>query len=321
MSSDQLLLTGASGFIGSAVFKAAVLRGLIVRPVFRSPNSARQFGSAENNSIIISGADVNTDWSAALAGVDVVVHCAARAHVMDDTSSSESRSLLQSINVDGTLNLARQAAQVGVRRFVFLSSIGVNGMETFGKPFTAHDAAAPHSPYAVSKHEAEVKLRLLASQTGLELVIVRPPLVYGPSAPGNFGSLMRWLGRGWPLPLGAVTKNRRSLVGLDNLVDLIMTCVDHPRAANQTFLVSDGDDLSTTELLSRMGWAMNRPACLVPIPATLMFLVASILGKKYVAQSLLGSLQVDISKTFELLGWKPLVSVNEGLRRAAQEGL
>ena len=321
MRSDQILLTGASGFIGSAVFKAAGMRGLFVRPVFRAPSSIGQFSNVGNNFIIIPNIDVNTDWSAALAGVDVVVHCAARAHMIAETSPSESQTLFRRINVDGTLNLARQAAQAGVRRFVFLSSIGVNGAQTFGKPFSVNDTAAPRSSYAGSKHEAEVGLRVLASETGLELVIVRPPLVYGPGAPGNFGFLMRWLSRGWPLPLGAVTKNRRSLVGLDNLVDLIMTCVDHPRAVNQTFLVSDGDDLSTTEFLRKIGQAMNRPACLVPIPVALMALAATALGKKASSQSLLGSLQIDITETCELLDWKPLMSIDEGLRRAVQQGL
>jgi nucleoside-diphosphate-sugar epimerase len=270
----------------------------------------------EINPVIIPDINANTDWSAALAGIDVVVHCAARAHVMADTSPSYA--LFRSINVDGALNLARQAAHAGVRRFVFLSSIGVNGNQTFGKPFTAHDVAAPHSPYTISKHDAEVSLRELSSQTGLEVVIIRPPLVYGPDAPGNFGSLVRWLGRGWPLPLGAVTRNRRSLVGLNNLVDLIITCVNHPRAANQTFLVSDGVDLSTAEFLRRIGQAINRPACLVPIPVIFIALAAGLLNKRAVSQSLLGSLQVDISKTCELLDWTPPMSLDEGLRRAAQ---
>jgi nucleoside-diphosphate-sugar epimerase len=319
--SDQLLLTGATGFIGRAVSNTAIIRGRLVRPVLRSRNSSGQSGSVPNGSIFVPSIDANTDWSAALAGVDVVVHCAARAHVIADTSTSESQTLFRSINVDGTLNLAHQAAYAGVRRFIFLSSIGVNGVQTFAKPFAAHDAPAPHSPYTVSKHEAEVGLRMLASQTGLEVVIIRPPLVYGPGAPGNFGSLMRWLGRGWPLPFGLVTKNRRSLVGLDNLVDLIMTCVDHPRAANQTFLVSDGYDLSTTELVSRLGHFMNRPARLVPIPVALIDFAAGTLGKRAAAQSLLGSLQVDISKTCEVLDWKPPMSLDEGLRRAVQQRL
>ncbi len=318
MRADKILLTGASGFIGGAILKAADIRGLPVRPLFRTSDSSIHFSKFEGKGIIISNIGANTDFNAALAGVDVVIHCAALAHVMADTSLSESQVMFRSINVDGTLNLARQAARAGVRRFVFLSSIGVNGVQTFGKPFTAHDEAAPHSAYAVSKYQAEVGLRVLASQTGLELVIVRPPLVYGPSAPGNFGSLMRWLDRGWPLPLGAVTKNRRSMVGLDNLVDLIMICLYHPRALNQTFLVSDGEDLSTTEFLWRLGQAMNRSALLVPVPVGLVALAAVVLGKKSAAQSLLGTLQVDISKTCELLDWKPPMSLDEGLSRAAQ---
>ena len=312
----RLLITGANGFVGRALSLEAIAGGLHVRAASRSYSSF----PAAIECVLVGDIDKSTDWHDALRGCDAVVHLAARAHVMHDTTSDPLVEY-RSINVDGTLNLARQAVQAGVRRFVFMSSIGVNGAQTFGKPFSAHDAAAPHSPYTVSKHEAEVGLRVLASQTGLELVIVRPPLVYGPGAPGNFGSLMRWLGRGWPLPLGAVTKNRRSLVGLDNLVDLIMTCVDHPRAVNQTFLVSDGDDLSTTEFLRRIGQAMNQPSRLVPMPVALMALAAGALGKKAVAQSLLGSLQVDISKTCELLDWKPPMSVNEGLFRAAQQRL
>jgi UDP-glucose 4-epimerase len=256
-----------------------------------------------------------TDWSVALGGILVVVHCAARVHVMADTAANPLEEFRR-VNVQGTLNLARQAAAAGVRRFVIVSSIGVNGAETFQRPFTAHDEAAPHSPYAASKYEAELGLQALAAETGLEVVIIRPPLVYGPGAPGNFGSLMRWLKRGVPLPLGAI-HNQRSLVALDNLVDLLVTCITHPAAANQTFLVSDGEDVSTTELLRRMGEAMGRPARLLPVPVSLLKLAAIVVGKPDVAQRLCGSLQVDISKTRQLLSWTPPLSLDEGLRRAA----
>jgi len=223
------------------------------------------------------------------------------------------------VNVLGTLNLARQAASAGVRRFVFVSSIGVNGAETFQQPYTALDSASPHSPYAVSKYEAELGLQALAAETGMEVVIIRPPLVYGPNAPGNFGSLMRWLQRRVPLPLGAI-HNQRSLVALDNLVDLIVVCLTHPAAANQIFLVSDGEDVSTTELLRRMGQALGRPARLVPLPASILKLAAAMVGKPDVAQRLCGSLQVDIEKTRRLLSWTPPLSLAEGLKKAA-EGL
>jgi UDP-glucose 4-epimerase len=215
------------------------------------------------------------------------------------------------------LNLARQAAAAGLRRFVFVSSIKVNGEATqLARPFIADDAPAPLDAYGVSKMEAEQGLREIARQTGMEVVIIRPPLVYGPGVKANFAAMMRWLKRGVPLPLGAI-HNQRSLVALDNLVDLILTCLTHPAATNQTFLVSDGEDVSTTELLRRMGQAMGKTARLLPVPASWLKVAASLVGKGDVAQRLCGSLQVDISKTRELLGWVPPVSLDEGLRRAA----
>jgi UDP-glucose 4-epimerase len=248
--------------------------------------------------------------------VDAVVHLAARVHVMQETTA-DPLAEFRRVNVQGTMNLARQAASAGVRRFVFVSSIKVNGEATqLGRPFMADDAPAPLDAYGVSKMEAEQGLREIASQTGMEVVIIRPPLVYGPGVKANFAAMMRWLKRGVPLPLGAIY-NQRSLVALDNLVDLIVTCLTHPAAANQTFMVSDGEDVSTTELLRRMGQAMGHPARLLPVPASWLKVAAGLVGKGDVAQRLCGSLQVDISKTRELLGWVPPVSLDEGLRRAA----
>ena len=221
------------------------------------------------------------------------------------------------VNVEGTLALARQAALAGVRRFVFISSIGVNGNQT-SVPFTADDVPCPQEPYAVSKYEAEQGLLLLADEFGMEISIIRPPLVYGLGAPGNFGSLLKWVGKGIPLPLGAVRSNRRSFVALDNLVDLIMTCIDHPAAANQTFLVADGEDVSTAELLQRMARAMDSKARLLPVPVWLLEKAASLLGKRDVARRLCGSLQVDITHTRHRLGWAPPIGLDEGLRRAVQ---
>jgi UDP-glucose 4-epimerase len=259
------------------------------------------------------------DWRAALDGVDAVVNCAARVHVVRDTSA-DPLAEFRRVNVAGTLNLARQAADAGVRRFIYISSIGVNGAETFDMPFTSEDKAAPHSPYAVSKLEAELGLRQLTHETGLEVVIIRPPLVFGPGAPGNFNKLLLIVHRGIPLPLGAI-HNKRSLVALDNLVDLILICLHHRAAANQTFLVSDGEDLSTTALLRRTGAALGRPARLIPVSALVLRTAARLLGKASFAQQLCGSLQVDISKTRDLLDWTPPVSVDHALMQTARHFL
>ena len=225
------------------------------------------------------------------------------------------------INVDGTLNLARQATAAGVRRFIFISSVKVNGEATaLDQPYFSDDVPAPVDAYGISKMEAEHGLRRISEETGMEVVIIRPPLVYGPGVKANFLSMMRWLWNGIPLPLGAI-HNKRSLVALDNLLDLIVTCVDHPAAKNKTFLVSDGEDLSTSQLLRRMGNALHRPARLLPIPASLLQIGAALVGRPDVAKRLCGSLQVDISKTRQLLGWNPPIRVDEGLRQTAEHWL
>jgi UDP-glucose 4-epimerase len=308
-----MLVTGANGFVGRALCAEAVPRGMAVRGITRASGDLPM--SVEN--FAIGGIDGNTDWQDLLTGCEVVVHLAARVHVMQE-ATADPLTEFRRVNVQGTLNLARQAAAAGVRRFVFVSSIKVNGEATqLGVPFTADDVPAPLDAYGVSKMEAEQGLREIAAQTGMEVVIIRPPLVYGPGVKANFAAMMRWLKRGVPLPLGAIY-NQRSLVALDNLVDLILTCLTHPAAANQTFLVSDGEDVSTTELLRRMGQAMGKPARLLPVPASWLKVAAGLVGKGDVAQRLCGSLQVDISKTRELLGWVPPVSLDEGLRRAAE---
>lgn len=308
-----VLITGASGFVGRALCQQAIRRGLDVHAIGRhaaqTPEGTRAFSTGS--------IDAGTSWAPALAGARTVVHLAARVHVMEDPSADPLAAFRQT-NTAGTLHLARQAAAAGVRRFVFVSSVKVNGEGTAaGHPFTAADAPAPQDPYGISKMEAEQGLRQIAADTGMEVVVVRPPLVYGPGVKANFATLMRWLQRGIPLPLGAVTDNRRSLVALDNLVDLLITCIDHPAAAHQTFLVSDGEDLSTTGLLRRMGQAMGTPARLIPVPPALLRLGAAALGQGDMAQRLLGSLQVDITHTRQTLGWTPPIGVDEGLRRAA----
>ena len=254
----------------------------------------------------------------ALRNVEQVVHLAARVHVMND-KSLDPLAEFRRVNVEGTANLARQAAAAGVRRFVFLSSIKVNGEFTeLGQPFTADDVSAPEDPYGVSKLEAEQFLRQIAAETGMEVVIIRSPLVYGPGVKANFESMIRWLVCGLPLPLAAVTENRRSLVALDNLIDLIVTCLNHLAAANHTFLVSDGEDLSTADLLKRMGAALGQPTRLFSVSPSLLKLGAAVVNKPGIYQRLCGSLQLDIAKTHQLLGWNPPVPVDEGLRRAAE---
>ena len=305
----KVLITGGTGFVGQLLARTIQAQG---HDVVRT---ARQ---AQPDSVLVSSLDGSTSWHEALQGCDSVVHLAARVHVMNDKSADPLREFRR-VNVEGTAHLARQAAAAGVRRLVFLSSVKVNGEATQERcPFTADDAPAPEDPYGVSKHEAEQALRQIAVDRGMEVVIIRPPLVYGPGVKANFESMMRWLARGVPLPLAAVTENRRSLVALDNLVDLIVTCLNHPAAANQTFLVSDGEDLSTAQLLKRMGAAMGQPARLFYLPPTLLKLGASMLRSPGIYQRLCGSLQVDIAKTRQLLGWTPPVSVDEGLRRASQ---
>ena len=311
---QRVLVTGGQGFLGKALAAGALSKGFTVRV-----SSRQKLVASERRLEFSQVGDLGpkTDWIAALQDVDAVVHCAGRAHVMKDTAA-DPLAAFRTVNFDGTLNLARQAIAADVKRFVFISSIGVNGVQSvLGNPFSATDKPNPHNAYSLSKWEAEQGLLRVAEGTGLEVVIIRPPLVYGPNAPGNFGSLVRWLRRGVPLPLGAI-HNRRSMVALDNLVDLILTCIDHPAAANQTFLVSDGEDLSTTQLLQRLGRALGKPACLVPVPPALLKLGAALVGKPAIAQRLCGSLQVDISKTQQLLGWTPPLSVDEGLKRAAE---
>lgn len=310
----RVLITGASGFVGSRLLTVLCTKdsyevgAATRRDFFECPASVRVSR--------VTGLAPDTDWAEAIRGVEVVVHTAARVHVMND-SFADPLAEFRKVNVDGTLNLARQAVAAGVKRFVFVSSIKVQGELTLpGRAFSADDPPAPVDPYGVSKQEAEVGLRRLAVETGIEVVIIRPVLVYGPGVKANFLSMMRWLDKGVPLPFGAIN-NRRSLVALDNLVDLIVTCIEHPSAANQTFLVSDGEDLSTTELLRRMAQALGKSPRLLPIPSWVLKNAANWLGKTALSQRLCGSLQVDISKTRSVLGWTPPVSINEALKKTA----
>lgn len=308
----SVLITGANGFVGQALCAKARARGYLIKGAVRPTQTL-----ADVEVVTIGDIDGDTNWQKALRGINVVVHLAARVHVMNEQANDPLQAF-RKVNVAGTLNLAKQAAQAGVKRFIFISSIKVNGESTvLGKPFHADDAPMPIDAYGISKHEAEKALRQLASETGMEVVIIRPPLVYGAGVKANFYSMMRWLDRGVPLPLGAIY-NQRSLVALDNLVDLIITCIQHPAAANQTFLVSDGEDLSTSELLRRMAIALGKSVRLLSIPVWLLQFAANLLGKKAVAQRLCGSLQLDISKTQQILNWTPPISVTEALQQTAQ---
>ena len=304
----NVLITGATGFLGRRLATS-----LHSKPDVSLTAAARLLTEIPAALIVeVQGLNANTDWSTALTRQQVVIHAAARAHIMKD-ELADPIAEYRRVNVDGTLNLASQAATAGVKRFIFISSIGVNG-NINTSPFTEYDDPNPAELNAESKWEAEQGLWEIQRETGMEIVIIRPPLVCGPNAPGNFGSLMRWVEKGVPLPLGAI-HNQRSLVALDNLVDLLIACIDHPAAANQVFLAGDGEDISTTDLLRGVAKAMGKPSRLIPVPSSVLMFAATILGKRAVAQRLLGSLQVDISKARELLGWTPPVSVEEGLRR------
>jgi nucleoside-diphosphate-sugar epimerase len=305
----QILLTGANGFVGKALLESFCRDGHQVVAAARQP-----VASVEGARYLpIRDIDDPQAWRRAAHGIDIVVHTAARVPIM--RGSGDDLALYRQVNVAGTLTVAREAVAAGVKRFVFISSIKVNGEGTPpGRPFLADDTPRPTDAYGVSKLEAEQALTKLASATGMEVVIVRPPLIYGPGAKGNFSALAKLVEAGIPLPLGAV-KNKRSFVGIDNLVSLITRCIEHPAAANRVFLATDGEDLSTAELLRRLAVARGRPCRLISVPTGLLHVGATLVGKKALAQRLLGSLQADITKTRELLDWEPPYTVEQGLCR------
>ena len=313
-----VLVTGANGFVGRAVV-ARVIRDATwsVRAAVRRADADTEPGA---ETVIVGDLGPDTKWAEAVRGARVVVHAAARVHVMKDTAV-DPIAAFRRVNVHGTEQLAREAAAAGVKRLVYLSSIKVNGESTaVGAPFDEASVPHPVDPYGASKLEAETALGRVSRETGMQVVIVRPPLVYGPGVKANFRTMMKWVHRGIPLPFGCIN-NRRSFVAVDNLADLVAHVLDHPRAANETFLASDGEDLSTSELFRRIGVALNRPARLIPVPRAVLATGLTALGKGRIADRVFGNLQVNSSKVRSQLGWRPPVSVDIGLKLAADDYL
>lgn len=306
-----VVVTGANGFVGTALCAALRARGVPVRGVVRSNAGAGQ--------VAVGNLDGATDWRAALAGCSAVVHLAARVHVMSDTDTDPLRAYRE-VNVDATLHLAHQAHAAGVRRFVFVSSVKVNGEGTTAQPYRASDVPAPADPYGVSKMEAEAALQAYGRESGLEIAIVRPPLVYGPGVKANFLNLVKLVERGFPLPFGRAA-GLRSMVAVDNLVDLLILCTTHAQAPGGIFMVSDGRDLTVRQLVESIAAAMGKTIWMLPVPTSLMRAGARLLGKPGVAERLLGSLQVDIDATRTRLGWEPPVSGQAGIARTVDHFL
>lgn len=308
----NLLVTGASGFVGRPLCIEAASRGYTVRRALRS----EAIDGTEMDNCVVGAIDAQTDWQAALRGVNVVIHLAARVHVMRETTD-DPLAAFRKVNVEGTANLARQAARSGVKRLVYVSSVKVNGESTpAGHAFVEDDAPHPQDDYGMTKLEAEQHLRRIAAETGLEIVIVRPPLVYGPDVKGNFAQMLRVLVKGFPLPLASV-ENLRSLIYVGNLVDALLVCAEHPRAAGHTYLVSDGEDVSTPRLLRTLGKALGCSSYLFPCPSWLLKVGAALIGKRAQSDRLLESLQVDSGKIQHELDWRPPFTLQQGLASTA----
>ncbi len=302
----KLILTGATGFVGKQILEKITSFDVTVIGR-RKPESLKDCTFFQAN------IDTNSNYGPALVDGDVVIHCAARVHIMDDKSDNPLEAFRE-VNRRGTINLATQAVDAGVKRFVFISSIKVGGENSeIGAPLTEEMKYVPADPYGLSKYEAEEELKILAKKSGMEVVIIRPTLVYGPGVKANFEVMMKWLSKGIPLPLGA-TNNKRSLVALDNLVYFILLCIKHPKAANETFFISDDNDLSTTQLLRKLSYSLGKRCFLVPIPSKLLSFVLSIFGLRSLSDRLLGSLQVSTEKAKNLLGWVPKVTVEEAFQ-------
>lgn len=310
MSITRILLTGANGFVGCQLLEKLDQNEVVI--VGRTPIQQH------NQSFFQIELNGNSNYKSALDKINVVIHCAARVHIMSD-SSSDPLCEFRTVNTDGTLNLARQAAEAGVKRFIFLSSIKVNGETTSNSvPFTPFDQRLPKDPYGVSKAEAEEQLLALGKETGMDIVIIRPPLVYGEGVKANFASLMRFVGKGYPMPFRSIKDNKRSLVSVYNLVDLIKVCIDHPNAANEIFLASDDNDLSTAEIIALMAKVQNKKNFALPLPVWCFKLAGKLFGKQDIVDRLVGSLQLDITHTKNTLDWKPPYTVEHGFKLAVK---
>ncbi|MDA9816928.1 NAD-dependent epimerase/dehydratase family protein [Alphaproteobacteria bacterium] len=304
----NVLITGASGFLGKRLIEK-----ISTDPTLSLTGSTRRNNKLSSvSSLVFGNLDSNFDWSHILKNQEVVIHAAGKAHIMDNKTVT-SYNEYKKVNLDGTLRLAQQASISGVKRFIFISTIKVNGEKTKkNKPFTELDKPNPVDGYSLSKWEAEKKLIEISTKSGMEFVIIRPSLIYGPGVKGNFGKIISLIKRGLPLPLGAIN-NKRSFIAIDNLIDLITVCIKHPKASNQLFLAADGKDLSTSQLIKELAMSANKNLFLIPIPVIFLKFIASILRKKTVIDRLNESLQVDISKSKNLLNWTPPISIEKGL--------
>jgi len=314
LNTHVVLVTGSTGFVGKALTDELLLQGYhVVASVRHSSDTFPPNVKQVNVGDLLP----STNWMPALKDVEVVIHLAARVHVMNDSASDQLKEF-RKINTLATLNLAKQSVEAGVKRFIFVSSIKVNGEMTEPKhPFTTNDDYIPIDPYGLSKYEAEQGLLALAKETGMEVVIIRPPLIYGPGVKANFSSMMKWVYKGVPLPLGAI-HNQRSLVALENMVSFIIHCISHPKAINEVFLISDGEDVSTTELLHKIAKAFGKRTLLFSVPTSLIRYTAKLFGKGDVVNRLCGSLQVDSSKARNLLGWQPTITMDEQLNKTVE---
>lgn len=312
----RVLVTGAHGFVGTSLCAALGGAGY---EVWAAVRTSRETVGNSSSMLELGEIGLDTDWGSVLQGsnIESVIHLAARVHVMRETAADPLVEFRR-VNVAATEHLARSAAAAGVRRLVFVSTAKVNGEATDGRPFMESDSPQPQDPYAISKWEAEQALHRIAAETGLEVVIVRPPLVYGPNVKGNFAQMLKVLAKGIPLPLASV-HNLRSLVYVGNLVDALIQCATHPAAAGQTYLVSDGEDVSTPDLLRQLGAAMGHPARLLPCPPALLKLAGRLTGRSDQIERLLGSLRIDSNKIRRELDWTPPYSLQQGLQATAKQ--
>jgi UDP-glucose 4-epimerase len=312
----KIAITGATGFLGKPLTKELNEKFCdgTITPILR--NLSEEFNKFD--CIVVDAIGPMTDWSNKLEGIDCVIHCAARVHVMNEIVEVPLEAF-RDVNVRGTLALAGAAVKAGVKRFIFVSSIKVNGESTTCRlPYKASDEPSPLDPYGISKAEAEEGLKLISDETGMEVVIIRPPLVYGPGVKANFAAMLKLASTGIPLPFGCINQNKRSMVYVENLISLIAECINNPNAANHTFLVSDDNDLSTKEFVKGLSVGLGKSSLMLPVPNVLFSIAGKVLGKPAVIDRLCGSLQVDINHTKTTLNWQPPFSVEQGFAATAK---